>query len=225
MYPIKFNHHVIYGLVILSLILITGRSCQNEKAAKADLVTMISYKDKLVRRIAQDSSNLISQGIRIIQSAELEEALMEEIEMMEMRKPTEVVKYETKTIVKTEIKLADPVYIDSFPHLKLPRPFFKKDKYLTIGGAINRLGSLQIDSLIIPTSYTVAFGDTARNGFFNKLINKSDPVVRIRVDNPNVVVTGMSNFVVRKPPRWYETTGFKIGVGVILGFGLAVAAP
>ena len=219
------KHHAIYGVTILILLLLTFRSCENQKAAEADLKTMIQYKDKLVRRIAQDSSNLISQGIRLIQHAELEEALVEEIEMMEMREPTEVVKYETKTIVKTEIKLADPVYVDSFPHLKLPRPFFKRDKHLTIGGAINRLGSLQIDSLVIPTSYTVAFGDTIRDGFFNRLIKKSDPVVRIRVDNPNVVVTGMSNFVVRKPPRWYETTGFKIGVGVLLGFGLAVAAP
>jgi hypothetical protein len=194
-------------------------------AAEADLKTMIEYKDKLVSRMAEDSSNLTSQGIRLIRSAQLEEDLRKEIEIMEMRKPTEVVKYQTKTIVKTEIKLADPVYIDSMPHLTLPRPFFKKDKHLTIGGEINRLGSLQIDSLIIPTSYTVAFGDTVRNGFFNRLIKKSDPVVRIRVDNPNVVVTGMSNFVVRKPPRWYETTGFKVGVGMLLGFGLAVAAP
>ena len=219
------KHHAIYGVTILILLLLTFRSCENQKAAEADLKTMINYKDKLVRRMAEDSSNLISQGIRIVQHAELEEALLEEIEMMEMRKPTEVVKYETKTVIKTEIKLADPVYIDSFPHLKLPRPFFKKDKHLTIGGEINRLGSLQIDSLIIPTTYTVAFGDTLRKGLFNRLIKKSDPVVRIRVDNPNVVVTGMSNFVVRKPPRWYETTGFKIGVGVLLGFGLAVAAP
>ena len=211
------KHHAIYGVIILMLLLLTFRSCENQKAAEADLKTMIQYKDKLVRRIAEDSSNLITQGIRLIQHAELEEALVEEIEMMEMRKPTEV--------VKTEIKLADPVYIDSFPHLKLPRPFFKKEKHLTIGGAINRLGSLQIDSLIIPTTYTVAFGDTLRKGLFNRLIKKSDPVVRIKVDNPNVVVTGMSNFVVRKPPKWYETTGFKIGVGVLLGFGLAVAAP
>jgi hypothetical protein len=53
----------------------------------------------------------------------------------------------------------------------------------------------------------------------------SDPVVRIKVDNPNVKITSMSNFVVRKPPKWYQTTGFKIGIGALIGFGLAVAAP
>ena len=131
----------------------------------------------------------------------------------------------TKTVVKTEIQLAEPVYIDSFPHLKLPRPFYKQDKHLTLGGTINRLGTLQIDSLIIPTSYTVAIKDTLRKGLINKIFKVSDPVVRIRVDNPNVQITSMSNFVVRKPPKWYESTPFKIGVGVLIGFGLAVATP
>jgi hypothetical protein len=94
-----------------------------------------------------------------------------------------------------------------------------------MGGEINRLGRLQIDSLIIPTSYTVAIGDTIRKGLINKLFKVSDPVVRIKVDNPNVKITSMSNFVVRKPPKWYQTTGFKIGIGALIGFGLAVAAP
>jgi hypothetical protein len=150
---------------------------------------------------------------------------VKEIKDMEMVKPTEVVKYQTKTVVKTEIQLAEPVYIDSFPHLKLPRPFYKQDKHLTMGGEINRLGTLQIDSLIIPTSYTIAIGDTIRKGLINKIFKVSDPVVRIRVDNPNVQITSMSNFVVRKPPKWYESTPFKIGVGVLIGFGLAMAAP
>jgi hypothetical protein len=160
-----------------------------------------------------------------VQSDKLEAALVKEIKEMEMVKPTEVVKYQTKTVVKTEIQLAEPVYIDSFPHLKLPRPFYKQDKHLTMGGEINRLGTLQIDSLIIPTSYTIAIGDTIRKGLINKIFKVSDPVVRIRVDNPNVQITSMSNFVVRKPPKWYESTPFKIGVGVLIGFGLAMAAP
>lgn len=194
------SHHAIYGVIILILMLLTFRSCENEQAAVADLKTMIEYKDKLVRRIANDSSQLVSQGLHIVQHAELEQALVEEIKDMEMRKPTEVVKYQTKTVVKTEIELGEPVYVDSFPHLKLPRLIYKKDKHLTIGGAINRLGTLQIDSLIIPTSYTIAIGDTVRKGLINKLFKVSDPVVRVKVDNPNVQITGMSNFVVRKPP-------------------------
>jgi hypothetical protein len=221
----SLSHHAIYGVIILILLLFSFKSCDDEQAALSDLETMIEYNGQLVSRIAKDSATLVSQAQKIVQSDKLEAALVKEIKEMEMVKPTEVVKYQTKTVVKTEIQLAEPVYIDSFPHLKLPRPFYKKDKHFTMGGEINRLGTLQIDSLIIPTSYTVAIGDTIRKGLINKIFKVSDPVVRIRVDNPNVQITSMSNFVVRKPPKWYESTPFKIGVGVLIGFGLAVAAP
>jgi hypothetical protein len=221
----SLSHHAIYGVIIMMLLLFSFKSCDDKQAALSDLETMIEYNGQLVSRIAKDSATLVSQAQKIVQSDKLEAALVKEIKEMEMVKPTEVVKYQTKTVVKTEIQLAEPVYIDSFPHLKLPRPFYKQDKHLILGGTINRLGTLQIDSLIIPTSYTVAIGDTIRNGLINKIFKVSDPVVRIRVDNPNVQITSMSNFVVRKPPKWYESTPFKIGVGVLIGFGLAVAAP
>jgi hypothetical protein len=221
----SLSHHAIYGVIILILLLFSFKSCDDKQAALSDLETMIEYNGQLVSRIAKDSATLVSQAQKIVQSDKLEAALVKEIKEMEMVKPTEVVKYQTKTVVKTEIQLAEPVYIDSFPHLKLPRPFYKKDKHFTMGGEINRLGTLQIDSLIIPTSYTIAIGDTIRKGLINKIFKVSDPVVRIRVDNPNVQITSMSNFVVRKPPKWYESTPFKIGVGVLIGFGLAVAAP
>ena len=221
----SLSHHAIYGVIIMMLLLFSFKSCDDKQAALSDLETMIEYNGQLVSRIAKDSATLVSQAQKIVQSDKLEAALVKEIKEMEMVKPTEVVKYQTKTVVKTEIQLAEPVYIDSFPHLKLPRPFYKQDKHLILGGTINRLGTLQIDSLIIPTSYTVAIGDTIRNGLINKIFKVSDPVVRIRVDNPNVQITSMSNFVVRKPPKWYESTPFKIGVGVLIGFGLAMAAP
>jgi len=221
----SLSHHAIYGVIILILLLFSFKSCDDRQAAMSDLETMIEYNGQLVSRIAKDSATLVSQAQKIVQSDKLEAALVKEIKEMEMVKPTEVVKYQTKTVVKTEIQLAEPVYIDSFPHLKLPRPFYKQDKHLTMGGEINRLGTLQIDSLIIPTSYTIAIGDTIRKGLINKIFKVSDPVVRIRVDNPNVQITSMSNFVVRKPPKWYESTPFKIGVGVLIGFGLAMAAP
>ena len=221
----SLSHHAIYGVIILILLLFSFKSCDDKQAALSDLETMIEYNGQLVSRIAKDSATLVSQAQKIVQSDKLEAALVKEIKEMEMVKPTEVVKYQTKTVVKTEIQLAEPVYIDSFPHLKLPRPFYKKDKHFTMGGEINRLGTLQIDSLIIPTSYTIAIGDTIRKGLINKIFKVSDPVVRIRVDNPNVQITSMSNFVVRKPPKWYESTPFKIGLGVLIGFGLAVAAP
>jgi hypothetical protein len=88
---------------------------------------------------------------------------------------------------------------------------------------INRLGWLQIDSLVIPAKFTYAVGDTMRTGFFNRLFRKSDQVVRMRVDNPNVAITGMDNIYIKEDKKWHQTTAFKLGVGAIIGFGLGVS--
>jgi hypothetical protein len=48
-------------------------------------------------------------------------------------------------------------------------------------------------------------------------------VVRLHIDNPNIQLQGMSNIYIKDRKKWFETTGFKIGFGVLLGFGLASA--
>ena len=75
-------------------------------------------------------------------------------------------------------------------------------------------------SLIIPASYTVAIGDTLREGFISKILKRTDPVVRIGVDNPNINLTGMRNVVVRQDKKWHQTTAAKIGAGILIGFGV-----
>jgi hypothetical protein len=123
--------------------------------------------------------------------------------------------------VVTQVELGETVYIDSFPHLRLPRSFSREGKFLQIGGSINRLGRLQIDSIIIPVSYTVAIGDTLRGGFFSR---KRDKVVRLGIDNPYVSVTGMHNVIVAQPPKkWYETKAFAFALGGITGFAIGRA--
>jgi hypothetical protein len=70
---------------------------------------------------------------------------------------------------------------------------------------------------------TYAIGDTLRTGVFNKLFGKRDKVVRLLVDNPNMSITGMSNIVIKEKKRWYETTAFKFGLGVVAGVGMTRA--
>jgi hypothetical protein len=120
-------------------------------------------------------------------------------------------------VIQTEFELGDTVYIDSFPHLRLPRSFGREGKWLSIGGTINRVGRLQIDSMIIPVAYTVAIGDTLRKG---SILRKRDKVVRIAVDNPYVSVTGISNVVIRQKKKWWQTDAAKISLGAFIGFGL-----
>jgi hypothetical protein len=62
-----------------------------------------------------------------------------------------------------------------------------------------------------------------RTGIINRLFKKKDTVVRIRVDNPNVAITGMENIYIKQDKKWHQTTAFKVGVGAIIGFGLGVS--
>jgi hypothetical protein len=175
------------------------------------------YEDSIViasqrKVIAQAGSDAAKQAQQI---AELE---------VKVKNASEVVKIETRTIIKTQIKLGDTVMIDKQPFIQLPKPFLKKTEWYTIGGMINRLGWLQIDSLVIPAKFTYAVGDTMRTGFVNRIFRKSDQVVRLRVDNPNVQVVGLENIYIKQDKKWHQTTAFKVGVGVLIGVAAVSAA-
>jgi hypothetical protein len=174
------------------------------------------YEDSIViasqrKVIAQAGSDAAKQAQQI---AELE---------VKVKNASEVVRIETRTIIKTQIKLGDTVMIDKQPYIQLPKPFLKSTEWYTIGGMINRLGWLQIDSLVIPAKFTYAVGDTMRTGFVNRIFRKSDQVVRLRVDNPNVQVVGLENIYIKQDKKWHQTTAFKMGVGAIIGFGLGAS--
>jgi hypothetical protein len=175
------------------------------------------YEDSIViasqrKIIAQANSDAAKQAQQI---AELE---------VKVKNASEVVRIETKTIIKTQIKLGDTVMIDKQPYIQLPKPFLKTTEWYTIGGMINRLGWLQLDSLVIPAKFTYAVGDTMRTGLINRLLRKSDTVVRLRVDNPNVQVVGLENIYIKQDKKWHQTTAFKIGVGVLIGIGISATA-
>ena len=200
-------------IVLLFLLLKTcGDGVQSDYRLKHTI-----YEDSIViasqkKIIAQSGSDAAKQAQQI---AELE---------VKVKNASEVVKIETRTIIKTQIKLGDTVMIQGKPYIQLPKPFLKQTEWYTIGGMINRLGWLQIDSLVIPAKFTYAVGDTMRTGFVNRLLKKSDTVVRMRVDNPNVAITGMSNIYIKQEKKWHQTTAFKVGVGVLLGIGISAAA-
>jgi hypothetical protein len=139
---------------------------------------------------------------------------------LKLENPVEVVKFKTRTVVKTEFKVGDTVIIDRTPHLRLPLKFYKADKYWVIGGELTNKGNLRIDSLVMNADFTYAVGDTIRKGLFKR----KDKVVRMRIDNPNVQITGMENIYIKQEKKWYQTTAFKVGVGALIGFGVSRAA-
>jgi hypothetical protein len=205
----------IYLIAIIVLVFLLLKSC-GENVSNDYRLKHTIYEDSVLiasqkKIIAQSGSDAAKQAQQI---AELE---------VKVKNASEVVKIETRTVIKTQIKLGDTVMVNNYPMIRTGKPFLKTTEWYTIGGMINRLGWLQIDSLVIPAKFTYAVGDTMRTGFFNKLLKKKDTVVRMRVDNPNVAITGMDNIYIKEDKKWHQTTAFKLGVGALIGFGLGVS--
>jgi hypothetical protein len=199
----------IYLIALVVLLFLLLKSCSDNVQSDYRLKHTI-YEDSIViasqkKIIAESGSDAAKQAQQI---AELE---------VKVKNASEVVKIETRTIIKTQIKLGDTVMVQGKPYIQLPKPFLKTTEWYTIGGMINRLGWLQIDSLVIPAKFTYAVGDTMRTGFVNRLLKKKDTVVRMRVDNPNVQLVGLENIYIKQEKKWHQTTAFKVGVGVLIG--------
>jgi hypothetical protein len=173
-----------------------------------------------------DSSLIYSQVQNIkIKDSKLQKNEQEifALRVMKVKKPKEVIQFKTRYIIKTEIPIAETEQIDSVNYLRVPVSFSKGERWFSINGQILSNGTLLIDSLITNGQFTYSVGDTLRNGLFNRLFNKSDQVVRLHIDNPNIQLQGMSNIYIKDRKKWFETTGFKIAFGAFLGFGLASA--
>ena len=214
MASVRYELIILAAFVAILLVLI---KCNSDNVIDDYTLKHTMYEDSIViasqrKIIAENNSDAARQAQQI---AELE---------VKVKNASEVVKIETRTIIKTQIKLGDTVMIQSKPYIQLPKPFLKTTEWYTIGGMINRLGWLQIDSLVIPAKFTYAVGDTMRTGFVNRLLKKKDTVVRMRVDNPNVQVVGLENIYIKQEKKWHQTTAFKVGVGVLIGIGISAAA-
>ena len=205
------NTDLILIAICCFLVLMLMRTCGALRQTEHELATNHAL---YVSRIAKDSSKMYSQSVQLA-------AAGTKLRALELQEPEVVVRYQTRTKVVTQVELGETVYIDSFPHLRLPRTFHRPGKWLEIGGQISRAGRLQIDSIIIPVSYTVAIGDTLRKVL---LWRKRDKVVRLGIDNPYVSVTGMHNVIVAdKPKKWYQTQVAGAVFGGLVGFAICRA--
>jgi hypothetical protein len=165
-----------------------------------------------------DSSKLISQAINY--QSEIDSKDMA-IKLLAIRNPKEIVKIKYETLIKTKIQLAEPIIFDSTSYIKLPVEFSDYNEWYSIDGKIDSLGSLVIDSIVSSGTLTYSVGDTLRDGLINRLLRKTDSVVRLHIDNPTMSISNLSNIYVKKEPKWYQSTAFKVGVGVLLGIGIS----
>lgn len=218
--PSKIIMAIIIAILMMGLI----STCQTNLILNDDISELTSATDEYTKRIYDDSVLVYSQRKVIMSKNAAIKKLQADKEKLRLKTIEQLAKVKTKTITKTEIKLGDPVYIDSFPHLRLPKEFSKRDKWFTIDGRINRLGMLQIDSMVTYGTLTYAVGDSAREGFISKILRKRDKVIRLSIDNPNMYITGMSNIYIREEKKWWESKGFMFAFGAICGGGLMLYA-
>jgi hypothetical protein len=165
-----------------------------------------------------DSSKLISQAVNYQSEIDSKDIA---IKLLAIRNPKEIVKIKYETLIKTKIQLAEPITIDSSKYIKLPVEFSDYNEWYSIDGKIDSLGVLVIDSIVSSGTLTYSVGDTLRDGLFNRLMRKTDSVVRLHIDNPTMSISNLSNIYVKREPKWYQSTAFKVGVGVLLGIGLS----
>jgi hypothetical protein len=182
-----------------------------------DLHDMLIENTDLKKEVLDDSSKIYSMQMSIADADLLIKTQKETIELLNIRSPKEVVKWRTKTVIKDTLFVAKPIEFDSTKYLPLPQSIQKHNKWYSLMGEINTKGYLQIDSLVSFANFSYAVGDTMRSGLINRILGKSDRVVRLHIDNPNVELSGMQNIYVRQQKKWYETTLFQFGAGFIVG--------
>jgi len=206
------------------LIFLLFRSCDLNREYISELKKQDSEINNFKKTRLRDSSFIYSQKINIkIKDDQLikNEQEIFALRVMKIKKPKEVIQFKTRYVIKTEIPIAETEQIDSVNYLRVPVSFSKGERWFSINGQILSNGNLLIDSLVSSGQFTYSVGDTLRNGFINRLFRKSDQVVRLHIDNPNIELQGMTNIYIKDRKKWFETTGFKIGFGALLGFGLA----
>lgn len=127
-----------------------------------------------------------------------------------------VAHWQGKAAMKDTIKttLYDTVYVDNgIP--TVGRAFDWNNKYLFVNGVVD----LELKNITIGYQYDVDFSLTAyrkpQRGFWKP---PGQLVADIYFSDPNFKVSTFKGFIVKEEPKkWYQTTGFKIGVGAIGG--------
>ena len=218
--------NLILVFIIACLILILFRSCDLNREYILELKKQDSEIQNFKTSMLLDSSLIYTQNQNIkIKDLELQKNEQEifALRVMKIKKPKEIVQFKTRYIIKTEIPIAETEQIDSLNYLRVPVIFSKLERWFSIDGQINASGTLLIDSLVSNGQFTYSLGDTTRKGFINRIMRKSDMVVRLHIDNPNIQLQGMSNIYIKERKKWFQTTGFKMLFGAFLGFGIASA--
>ena len=108
---------IIFIAAIIAMLIVLIK-CNSDNVIDDYTLKHTMYEDSVViasqkKIIAQNNSDAAKQAQQI---AELE---------VKVKNASEVVKIETRTIIKTQIKLGDTVMVQGKPYIQLPKPFLR----------------------------------------------------------------------------------------------------
>jgi hypothetical protein len=212
-----------YIVIIFLLLIISIKSCLTFSNLTNENISLNNLYNQIKVKHNEDSSKIYSMQVEYSSDIEEADRKIMALNLMQLKKPKEIVRIEYKTKVVTEIQLSEPISVDSSLYMKLPQNFSQNNKWFSLNGQITTKGSIKIDSLNSFGTFTYAVGDTLRRGLFNRLLRNKDHVVRLHIDNPYMEVSNLQNIYVRNEKKWYQTTGFKLIFGAAISFGIATA--
>lgn len=124
------------------------------------------------------------------------------------------------TTIKTVTKI-DTIFIpysDTIPY-EFSTDINIVDRWYGISATVSNKG-LGINSIRFPNESSVIIGDKKVRGFLG-ITKGTEYTIDVVHSNPYMNTTGLSHYTIVKKKKWYETTPFLIGTGLITGVLIA----
>ena len=182
----------------------------------------LSAKERqFTKRIQADSSVIATQQLRIFSEEEAKTLAL--IENERLKNIKSVVRTNTVTRIESVFVPFEAMSVDLNTDYEntcaIPQDtikYFKtNNEWYSINGSVSDSGVL-FDSVSFKNSFSTTIGYEKSPGALG-FLKKKNPVVEIKSDNPYTDITAMDNIIIKEDKKFYQTTGFKIGVGVLLG--------
>jgi len=197
---------VISALIALILVSVLFTKCESERVQVAT-----------IHALTTENTHYKLKNGQLVNSTEI--AYFDKNQMKtqldkEIAKKFQKVKTVTKVITNTIIDTVEIVYRDSIPcNFEKYGSIIKKDYSLNYKS--NQKG-IELNSIIIPDSLTIVSG-VKRKWFLGKETYTLD----ITHSNSLINDSSVKSFELKEKKRFYETTLFKVGIGILGGFLIA----
>ena len=210
---INKNRIYIAVLLVVCLILLSQlfQKCESEKVQLANIEALNSQTNVYKLKNGQLVTSV--ENLQYTNSQLKNSLLMKDKKVKELINKFSNVKSVTKYVTNTKFDTIKLVYQDSIP-CNFERIGSDLKEWYHIAYKSNQKG-VEITELSIPDSVIVVTGDK-RKWFWGKRTSVTD----ITHANPFVETESIQHIEIVQPTRWYDSTIFKIGVGLIGGIFL-----